>query len=93
MSHREIEIRHVSKSFGDFQRARRREPRRRRPASSSRCSVLRARGKTTLLRIIAGLETRPTRARSCSQGEDATDARRASGTSASCSSTTRCSGT
>ena len=50
-------------------------------------------GKTTLLRIIAGLEF-PTAGRILFGGEDALKlSRAASATSASCSSTTRCSGT
>ena len=50
-------------------------------------------GKTTLLRIIAGLERAGCRAASCSTGRTPPTATCASARSASCSSTTRCSGT
>jgi ABC-type nitrate/sulfonate/bicarbonate transport system ATPase subunit len=49
-------------------------------------------GKTTLLRIIAGMETAD-RARSCSPAPRPRTCMRASATSASSSSTTRCSAT
>ena len=50
-------------------------------------------GKTTLLRIIAGLETAGRRPACCSTARMPRTATCASATSASCSSTTRCSGT
>ena len=49
-------------------------------------------GKTSLLRIIAGLEA-PNAGTVAFHGENATDRHAASGRSASCSSTTPCSGT
>ena len=56
-----------NEGFGSFTARQRRQLHRRRRASWSRCSGRRARGKTTLLRIIAGLETRRRRHRCCSK--------------------------
>ena len=61
----------VTKRFGDFRRARRRVARGRPAASSPPCSARAARGKSTLLRVIAGLE-RADAGEVIISGEDAT---------------------
>jgi len=87
-----IEIRNVSKRFGAFQAL---DDINLDIRSGELVALLGPSGcgKTTLLRIIAGLESPDVRAASCSTARMSPVTTCATATSASCSSTTRCSAT
>ena len=87
-----IEVREIWKTFGDFTALRDVSLARQDRASSWRCSGPSGSGKTTLLRMIAGLES-PDAGVVRSTARTPPTAARATGASASCSSTTRCSDT
>ena len=88
-----IEVRDIAQALRRLRGAARREPRRRSEGELVALLGPSGSGKTTLLRIIAGLEFARRGRDARSTARTPPSAARATAASASCSSTTRCSGT